>query len=397
MTGFPKTILKKTNRRILEWARLLQGARVFISIPLLFIFFFFTSCEEYSGGNEKSIPGNEDQFTAVIWNTQTMFDGEDEGNEYAEFRAASGWNKEKYEARLLSMAEAITRMRPLVEGGSAKTTVPDFIGLLELENSRVLEDLAKGPLSKQGYAETFFGNLPGASLGLGVLSRFPFTATRVHSIIVNGEIDPRPILEVHVEPWGNPLIFFVCHWKSKIGGDDATETLRRSSARVIQRRLRELQIEKPGVPVIVMWDLNENHDEFQRRQGQVITALLSDDPEAAKLIEAEKTNGDYLILSKEKPPQARYLDTSIPALYTPWENELSDGSYYYKNNWETIDHFLLSSELFDSQGWDYDNCLVLNNPPFTNSFGTPYSYTPRTGLGLSDHLPLMLYLRTSGQ
>ena len=383
MTDLPKAIFRRNS--ILEW--------VSITVLLLFIFFSFGACEEFSGGNGKSLSGNEELFTAVVWNVQTVFDGEDEGNEYAEFRAASGWNQEKYQARLLSIAEAIARMRSLTDGGSGKTAVPDFIGLLELENSRVLEDLVKGPLSKHGYSETFFGNLRGAPLGLGVLSRFPFTTTRVHSITVDGEIDPRPILEVHMEPWGKPLIFFVCHWKSKVGGEEATETLRRSSARVIQRRLRELQKEKPDVPVIVMGDLNENHDEFQRRQGQVITALLLDDPDAAKLTETKKTNGDFLILSKEKPPQTRHFDPSIPALYTPWENELSDGSYYYRNNWETIDHFLLSAALFDGQGWDYDTSLVLNSPPFTNASGYPYSYTPRTGLGLSDHLPLMLVLR----
>jgi endonuclease/exonuclease/phosphatase family metal-dependent hydrolase len=230
-------------------------------------------------------------------------------------------------------------------------------------------------------------------LGIGVVSRFPLTEARAHSITVDKETAPRPVLEVHLEPWGKPLVFFICHWKSKLGGDDATESLRRASARVIQRRLVELQTEKPQVPVIIMGDLNENHDEFYRSNGSSVTALRLDAREAAELAGTSGTQGDFLILSKEKPPNAGYFDSSIPVLYTPWENELADGSYYYRNSWETIDHFLLSDGLFDNNGWDFDTCLVLNQPPFTNASGTPNSYNPRTGYGLSDHLPLMLYLK----
>ena len=105
---------------------------------------------------------------------------------------------------------------------------------------------------------------------------------------------------------------------------------------------------------------------------------------------------DFLVLSSEKPPQARNFNSSVPVLYTPWGNELTEGSYFYKNDWETIDHFLLSEDFFTGNGWDYDTCKLLNCPPFTNASGNPFSYMPKNGLGLSDHLPLILYLRNAG-
>ena len=366
----------------------------FIAVLLLMALFGFGGCE-----NKDSL--DEGLFTVLVWNVQTMFDGEEEGNEYRDFRETSGWNSEKYEARLLSLGEAIIHMRPMAQPlAEEKNTVPDFIGLVELENAQVLENLVQGPLSKYGYTETFFANLPGAPLGLGVISRFPLTEARAHSISLDRETDPRPVLEVHIEPWGEPLVFFICHWKSKVGGEDATETLRRASARVIRRRLKELREEKSDVPVIVMGDLNENFDGFYRRQSRIITSLLPDSPEAADLVVAEAAlsagiSEGYLVLSMEKPPQARYFDSSIPVLYSPWGNELNDGSYFFRDNWETIDHFLLSAELFNGQGWDYETSLVLNSSPFTNSSGRPYSYNPRTGRGLSDHLPLILFLRSN--
>jgi hypothetical protein len=57
---------------------------------------------------------------------------------------------------------------------------------------------------------------------------------------------------------------------------------------------------------------------------------------------------------------------------------------------------LLSPQLFTGTGWDFENCEVLNYPPFANANGLPVAYNPRTGSGLSDHLPLLLFLKRQG-
>jgi hypothetical protein len=220
-------------------------------------------------------------------------------------------------------------------------------------------------------------------------------------------------LEIRIEPRSVPLVFLLCHWKSKLGGDDATEALRRSSARVVQRRIRELKEAESGTAVIVMGDLNENHDEFYRRSGSELCALLPDNSEAAAAAaKAAKTAGtpkttatsemavtpfrDFLVISPEKPPASEFFPEDTTVLFSPWEEGLSGGSYSYKGEWETIDHFLLSEGLFTGSGWDYAQARVLNYPPFINSNGTPDTYVPRYGRGLSDHLPLLLYLNYYG-
>jgi endonuclease/exonuclease/phosphatase family metal-dependent hydrolase len=274
-----------------------------------------------------------------------------------------------------------------------------LLGLVEVENPRVLEDLVRGPLAKSGYRETFFANIPGAPLGLGVLSRLPLVEARVHSASSSHGTVPRPVLEIRIEPRGKPLIVFLCHWKSKLEGEDATEALRRSSARIIRRRLAEILRDDPLCPALVMGDLNENHDEFYRRKSGVICALFPDDPSAfasakavanAAAFSGGETPEDCLILSGEKPPRTR--QTEGPVLYSPWGRELEGGSYYYRETWETIDHLLLNDAFFDGTGWDFEGCRVLNTAPFTNSAGYPDAYIPRTGRGLSDHLPLVLFL-----
>ncbi|MDR0555223.1 MAG: endonuclease/exonuclease/phosphatase family protein [Treponema sp.] len=325
-------------------------------------------------------------LSIVTWNLQALFDGIETGTEYGDYLEKSGWTMEKYHARLTAVAEAV---------GQMAEKPPDILAFQEVENSGVLRDLGEGPLSGLGYGWTFFANNPGAALGLGVLSRYPLLQTKTHSITSGGETAPRPVLELRLEPEGKPLTLFVCHWKSKAGDGGDTENLRRASARIIMRRFDELRREDPELPVIIMGDLNENHDEFYRQAGSIVSALLPDDPKAAELSGFRDTGAgiqDFLVLSRQKPPQSRYFAATMPALYSPWGGELQAGSFVYQHEWETIDHFLLSDGLFNDRGWDFDSCQALRKEPFINNNGYPNAYNPRTGSGQSDHVPLLLTL-----
>jgi endonuclease/exonuclease/phosphatase family metal-dependent hydrolase len=314
------------------------------------------------------------ELTLAVWNVQTLFDGTEDGDEYLEY--TRGWNSEKYQARLNALSQAIERMGQ----------TPDIIGLVEVENAGVLEDFVRGPLAKHGYGSAFFGARPSMGLGIGVISRFPFEQTLLHSITDDGRTVPRPMVEVHVRVRDQTLALFVCHWKSKLEGDDETEPARKDGARIALRRLRELEAE--GLPVVIMGDLNENHDEFYRRG--LVPALLPDDPDAVAL--AGDLQQDFLILSSMKPPLLEHFSAGAIGLYSPWGNELQGGSYYYQHQWETIDHLLLSEALFDRAGWEFGSCFVINQEPFIKVNGSPARYELDTGNGLSDHLPLMLKL-----
>ena len=361
---------------------------------------------ENTSGGAGETPG---YFIAAEWNVQALFDGTETGNEYDEYTVSSGWTAEKYRARITAASQAILQMiKPgaadTAQSGALTAKVPDLIGFVELENETVLEDLARGELSKYGYFWNAFAAIPGSSLGIGILSRFPLTDVRAHSITVENETAPRPVLEVRLEPRGKPLVFLLCHWKSKLGNAEHTEALRRSSARVVQRRLGEIREAEEGTPVIVMGDLNENHDEFYLRSGKVFCALLPDDPDAAALAAgrngaampgkgALRSKPEFLVLSGRKPPRSLAFPDTVNALYSPWGEEMEGGTYYYKEKWETIDNMLLSDRLFDGADWDYSFCRALNHAPFVTEAGVPNVYMPHNGRGLSDHLPLLLVLK----
>ncbi|MCL2215312.1 MAG: endonuclease/exonuclease/phosphatase family protein, partial [Treponema sp.] len=212
-----------------------------------------------------------------------------------------------------------------------------------------------------------------------------------HSISINGETTPRPVLEARIQAdSSNAFVVFACHWKSKIGGDEATENVRMASARVILRLIRDLHENEPDTGIIVAGDLNENHNEFFKRGASSVCALLPDDPKSALIAKEQK---DYLVISGNMPPLPVYFPPETVVLFSPWMNELEFGSYYYKGNWETIDHFLISHQFFDGADLEYKSAYVADFEPFANRNGIPVSYNQRTGNGLSDHLPLLIYLK----
>jgi len=369
-------------RRLSGWAVLFLLAAVFI---------FLNGCK-FSGQETEEDDDEETgrSIKIMTWNVDNLFDGKDNGFEYDEFKESAGWSVEKYLGRVNVISAAIGSVEPK----------PDIIVLQEIESLAILEDLAEA--ISGGYSWSHFANNQGAALGLGILSRFPLSESKVHSITVGSDTTPRPVLETRIQSDEGAFVIFACHWKSKLGGDDVTENVRRASARVILRRIRELWENEPETGVIVTGDLNENHDEFYRRQASVICALLPDDLYSAQLTgclgedsdRIAELQKDFIVLSRNKPPVPVNFPQGTVVLFSPWISDLENGSYFYKHNWETIDHFLISGQFFNSSGLEYERVMIVNSRHFTNASGIPVSYNERTGTGLSDHLPLLLVLKS---
>ena len=322
-------------------------------------------------------PGGLSSITLMTWNVHNLFDGDDEGNLYAEFKQSAGWSQEKYLGRINTISDAIGGIEPL----------PDIIILQEIESLQTLEDIALA--LKRDFSYCQFASNPGG-IGLGIISRFPLSDVKTHSITTGGITTPRPVLEARAQTQHGDFIIMACHWKSKVGGEEATEFNRRASAMAIVRRVQEIWKSEPELGVIIASDLNENHDEFSRRGSDVICALLPDAPLSARL--ANSVQKDFIVISGNKPPLPEYFPDETVVFYSPWVNELENGSYLYKNNCETIDHILVSGHFFDNSGLEYEKTTVLNYDPFTDPDGNPVSYNARTGYGLSDHLPLLVTL-----
>jgi endonuclease/exonuclease/phosphatase family metal-dependent hydrolase len=327
----------------------------------------------------------ERRLSAAFWNVHALFDGSDDGAEYAEFRAAAGWCDAYYRERLGRFAAAAAA---LGEGG------PDLWALAEIEDAGVLADLVSGPLAGLGYRWTAAAAADGP-ITVGVLSRYPLSGVRSLQAAIAGAAPLRPVLEVRVEAEGRPLALFVCHWKSKSGdAADGGEGLRRASAAVLAARIAELAVSEPELACLVLGDLNEGVDEFVRRGAARPTALLPDAPDAARAWSAAvpAPAAPALVVSARRPPAALAFAEPAVALFTPWPGAPWEGSYWYGGAWETIDHVLAGAALFDGAGWEYSGFRVGAGEPFADAEGRPRAYDPRRRVGLSDHLPVVAEL-----
>jgi hypothetical protein len=304
-------------------------------------------------------------LSVLSWNVEALFDGQDDGVEYAEYRAAQGWNEEKFRSRLTAIAKAFAGM----EGGS-----PDVAVFIELENQRVLDSLAEK--AEFGYLQGYFAKKDGQALGTGVLSRYPVTKMLSHGYSQDGGNIPRPISEVWIEARGEEFVILVCHWKSRLGKPEVSRALRNDAAALIRRISEDIRAEreaegKTAVPILLAGDFNQTAAEF----------FADDFP-----FPVTRNREDF---RQSRPDE--------PLFWTPWDTELDGGSYYYKGKWESIDHFFLSGAFFDGTAWDYGGIKALTGAPWTGTNGFPQSFNPRTGSGLSDHLPLVLTLNLCGE
>ena len=132
-----------------------------------------------------------DPILLMSWNVLSLFDPIDDGDEYAEYSVERGtWNEARYRARLDALAGAVLKAKP---AGRQGPSGPDILCLVEIEKKSILDDLAKGPLSKCGYRFRAFAKAEGSAIGLGLLSRLPIESARAWGLDL-GKGRERPIL-----------------------------------------------------------------------------------------------------------------------------------------------------------------------------------------------------------
>ncbi len=330
-------------------------------------------------GSRCSLPlnsGMEDTLRILSYNVENIFDAVDDGSEYSSFDPGKGdWNEALYHSRLLNLAEVI---KTSCKGG------PDIVALQEIENERVVHDLVSFYLKGMGYEYTAVTGKVGSAVQVGVISRISFDSVRTHDIYSDGMVMTRPLLEVAVTTKSGTLYLFNNHWKSRIGGGRETEPVRILESSLIRGRLKELVKENPEVEVLVIGDLNENYDEYERYGCAYRTALLP-------LSRLSDYPGDESSLFISGSPEELKADSSAWLLYDPWvEKSNGEGSYFYRGAWETIDHALIGYGLMDGKGYSFLDFSVVRLPFILTRNGTPFGWSTSRGTGYSDHLPILV-------
>ncbi len=357
---------------------------------------FFAGCQNACVGRGQS------QLAIMSYNVHNLFDATDAGSEYPEFKVAGGrWSEARYRSRLEDLAKVIKAADPARKG-------PDIVCLEEVENLAVLEALRSGPLKSSGYLEAILVPAPGQAVNCGILSRFPAKRALAHGLAqspraraaedVLPEEDPdvrgRYLLEASFTVEGRELTVFVCHWKSKLGGAEATEAERRQDGSMLAGRVAALLGADPLALLLACGDFNESPDEYLRAGRRYETGLLPWigggplSPGAAAPLSPAR--GLRLYVAEDRMAAGLAPDGS-PIMWSPWASA-SGWSYLNKGVGERIDGFLLAPGLLGKGGFSVSGFCAFDADFLKDGSGAPSPYSMTKGSGFSDHLPVLLTL-----
>ncbi len=336
-------------------------------ILALIILFTASRCICFS---EEEIP---EEITIISWNVYNLFDSSDNGTEYPEYDPSAGeWNKELYLLRLENTASVIASVKNR-----------DIILLQEIENLKTAEDLTKGILKKDKLKYYAAAEKGDSAVTTAVLSRFPIKEVKNHALVSSSSLNLRNILELQIETGSRILYIFNNHWKSKLGGAENTEKERILAASVLTRRISEILKFSPDADIIIAGDLNENINEYELAGRRYQTALFPEEEYSQGISE------ELVFYTHDSSKSGLKNNRNI--FFTPWQNT-GTGTYFYRNKWETIDHFILNSNLFDNKGFSYLSFNVHSRDFFTGKDNIPYKWENYRQSGYSDHLPIVLKL-----
>jgi endonuclease/exonuclease/phosphatase family metal-dependent hydrolase len=314
-------------------------------------------------------------LTVMFYNVENLFDTErNPEKEDEEFTPESekAWDLEKYGKKLDDIAAVIRKVN--------RDELPEIVGLCEVENMKVLEDLIQRKDLKRGQYGIVHHESPDArGIDCALLYNMEeFRVTSSEAIPVSFPFDStlttRDILYVEGQSSDNETLhFFVNHWSSRWGGTKESEPKRLYCAVTLRMAVDGILNSDPEAKIIIMGDFN-------------------DEPTNRSVFE--------MLLANNKRKNAS--ERELYNLMYDAHNQEGLGTYNYRGNWNMLDHIIVSRQLLkDGRGWHCgyedgkilkaDFMLYLNEDiqeyvP-SRTYGGPNYYG-----GISDHFPVYLTL-----
>ena len=340
----------------------------------IIIFLLIVSLHSYSQKKEK-------QFnirTIAFYNVENLFDpidDPDKNDEASPIMESKGDREKIYKEKLNNMAKVISKI------GLEKTkTSPAIIGLAEVENRKVLEDLiATDALKDKHYGIIHFDSPDkrGIDVALLYLKRYfkPINQKNYELRIWKSDgkrIYTRDQLLVSGVLDDEVIYIIVNHWPSRSGGEAKSRPKREKAAYLTTQIIEDIKKEDPHAKIIIMGDLN-------------------DDPTNSSLKKVLKAKG--------KKKEVKEGD-----IYNPMEDMFRRGfnTLGYRNNINLFDQILISYPLLNTDK-KYDTYKMFKtnifNPRFLITKTGRYKGYPFRSFGngqftggYSDHFPVYMYL-----
>ncbi len=312
-----------------------------------------------------------------FYNVENLFDTEDTPNvRDTEFtpEGRRKWTTELYKDKLDKLSDVIAQL------GTDMT--PDglaILGVSEIENRKVLEDLVQEPeLKPRNYKIIHFDSPDKRGIDVGLIYQPKyFTPTYSESLLAGGvwegrtdTLFTRDILYVAGQLDGEMIHLFVNHWPSRRGGEVRSSPLREHAASVCRSKIDEILKEDSNAKIFVMGDMND----------------YPTNKSVKEILQAQR----------------KVKDVKRKEMFNPWFDlyKKGIGTTAYRDAWGTFDMVILSKGAISKRtdGYQYYKARIFNESFLIEKSGRYKGYPKRTfsgdtyNGGYSDHFPVFVYL-----
>ena len=344
------------------------------SFSFLCFLIFFSSIFAASAQEKKDY----NIISIGFYNVENLFDIYDDPNTLDDDRTPKGkdgWTEKIYKDKLQKLAFAISQI-----GKEQTGQPPVLLGLCEVENREVLEDLVKQPLlAPFNYQIIHYDSPDARGIDVALLYQeryFEPENSIAHPLLLYDLKKPekrvftRDQLVVSGRLQGEKIHLIVNHWPSRSGGEKASSYKRENAAFLNRKIIDSLFQKDPYASIISMGDFN-------------------DDPRNTSLRKVLKAKDHQSNVGQKEifNPMAALSAKGI-------------GSLAYRDSWNLFDQILVSHSFLqqDYSKYSFYKAAVFNENYLTTPTGQFKGYPFRsfgnsgyTG-GYSDHFPVYILL-----
>ncbi len=315
--------------------------------------------------------------TVAFYNLENLFDTI---NDPTKFDEASPMmelktNRSKvYKKKVHNMARVIADI-----GFKDTQNSPAIIGVSEVENRDVLEDLVNDSLLiSRDYGIIHYSSPDVRGIDVAMLYQkklFTPISTSSHELKIYDDLTSKRVytrdqLLVSGNLDGDLIHVIVNHWPSRSGGEARSRPKRVAAAKLTKHLVDSLQVIDPYAKIFIMGDLN-------------------DDPTNESVKDVLKT-------------QKNKNNVSFKDVYNPFETFFKNGlgTTAYRDAWSLFDQIMISKPLLekDFSSYRFYKAGIFNENYLTQKSGQYKGYPYRSwgygGFtdGYSDHFPVYMYV-----
>lgn len=175
--------------------------------------------------------------------------------------SAKNWDTQKYNDKMGKLAKVISEL-----GRQHTNDNPAIMGLLEIENRQVVQDLISQPLlAKSDYGIVHFNSYDARGVDNAIIyqkKRFRPTETYKKEIKIFDDegkrVYTRDIIVMKGLLDGEKIAVFMNHWPSRSGGEARSLPRRIAAAAALKEEMDKASAESPGIKLIAMGDFNDD-------------------------------------------------------------------------------------------------------------------------------------------